>query len=272
MRPTHLIYHNNCPDGYGAAFAVWKKYTDTVEYIPCSYGWPVPKLPFEARVLIADFSFPKDVLLGMAQKVQELKLVDHHQSAYDMLKDVPFCEFDMSHSGAYLAWKFIHGTEPPDFIKYIEDRDLWKFDLPFSKEFSAGLGSYPRDFVVWETLAEMGMEKLKLDGGTILRAQGQKVNEIIEQAFWKDIGGHRVPVVNATVYFSEVGDKLCQMHPTAPFAAYFFDRADGKRQWGLRSPGRMDVSKIAKSLGGGGHPGAAGFTEPIAAQRSVERT
>lgn len=272
MKPTHVLYHANCPDGFGAAFSVWKKYSDSVKYIACNYGNPPPVLPTEASVLIADFSFPKDVIIGMSQKVFEIQLLDHHKTAYDMLKDVPFCKFDMDHSGAYLTWEYIHGSEPPDFIKYIEDRDLWAFKLPYSKEFSAALGSYPKDFVVWEGLSEMGMDKLKLDGGTILRFQGQKVDEIIAQAFWKDIAGHRVPVVNASTFFSEVGDRLCQIHPTAPFSAYFYDRADGKRQWGLRSPGRMDVSKIAKSMGGGGHAGAAGFLEPVAVQRAESRS
>lgn len=267
--PTHVIYHGDCPDGFGAAWSVWKKFTNTVRYIPGFYGAPPPNFPPESRVLIVDFSFSRPVAEALAQKVYEIKLLDHHQTAADMLGDLPWCEFDMSHSGAYLAWKYIHDSEPPDFIKYIEDRDLWLFKLPHSREFSAALSSYPRDFVIWEGLAEAGIDKLKLDGGPILRLQAQKVEEMVAKAFWKDIGGFRVPVTNASVFFSEVGDRLCQIHPTAPFSAYFYDRADGKRQWGLRSPGRMDVSKIAKSFGGGGHPGAAGYLEPIATQREA---
>ena len=58
------------------------------------------------------------------------------------------------------------------------------------------------------------------------------------------------------------------MYPDAPFAGYYFDRlADGKRQWGLRS--RLsslfdfDVSAVAMQMGGGGHPGAAGWVEAL---------
>ena len=257
--PTHVLYHGNCPDGFGAAWAVWKKLTNNCEYIACTYGQPLPKLPSDARVLILDFSFARDVSEALASKVYEIKLLDHHQTAADALKGLPWCEFDMSHSGAYLAWKYIHGEPVPDFIRYVEDRDLWKFSLPYSREVAAGLASYPKVFTVWETLFEMGMDKLKLDGGTILRFQAQKVEEICEQAMWKNIGGCRVPVVNVSTLFSEVVDKLCVLNPQAPFAAYYFDRADGKRQWGLRSPGRFDVSAVAKANGSGGHPGTAGF-------------
>ena len=75
--------------------------------------------------------------------------------------------------------------------------------------------------------------------------------------------GYTVPIANATVFFSEVGDELCRRFPDAPFAAYYMDREDGLRQWGLRARGGFDTSAVAKKFGGGGHPGASGFTEPI---------
>ena len=38
--------------------------------------------------------------------------------------------FDMNHSGARLAWDYFHpGKEPPKFINYIEDCDLWAWKL-----------------------------------------------------------------------------------------------------------------------------------------------
>jgi len=260
--PTHVIFHGACPDGFGAAWAVWKKIGNQAQYLPGFYNKPYPKLPADSRVLIVDYSFAsRQDAIAFHNSVYEVQLVDHHQTAMDMLGDLPWCKFDMDHSGAYLAWEHMHDEEPPELIKYVEDRDLWRFQLPYSREVAAALGSYPRDFVVWESVSEMGMEKMKLDGGTILRFQSQKVSEICENAFWKEIDGYRVPVVNTSVLTSEVGDRLCQTNPTVPFAGYFFVRSDGKTQWGLRSPGRTDVSIIAKKFGGGGHKGAAGFVE-----------
>jgi len=71
------------------------------------------------------------------------------------------------------------------------------------------------------------------------------------------------PVANATVFFSEVGEALLDMNPTAPFSAYYSDRGDGKRQWGLRSRPEFDCSVVAKAFGGGGHKQAAGFIESL---------
>ena len=59
----------------------------------------------------------------------------------------------MSKSGATLAWEFFHpGKEAPKFIQYITDRDLWKWELPYSKEFSAAFDMVPFEFEEFENL------------------------------------------------------------------------------------------------------------------------
>ena len=37
MKPL-VLYHANCADGFGAAFAAWLKLGDEAEYVACSYG------------------------------------------------------------------------------------------------------------------------------------------------------------------------------------------------------------------------------------------
>jgi oligoribonuclease NrnB/cAMP/cGMP phosphodiesterase (DHH superfamily) len=106
----------------------------------------------------------------------------------------------------------------------------------------------------------MGMEKMALDGGVILRYQAQMVERLCGNAVMKEIDGHLVPVVNTACLQSEVGDRLGHLYPKTPFTACWFEK-DGMRCWSLRSQGRRDVSAIAKAHGGGGHKNAAGFTE-----------
>jgi nanoRNase/pAp phosphatase (c-di-AMP/oligoRNAs hydrolase) len=68
-------------------------------------------------------------------------------------------------------------------------------------------------------------------------------------------------VVNATCLFSEIAGELAQ---DEQFAACYFDRRDGKRQWSLRSDDNgLDVSAIAKAHSGGGHYHAAGFEQVL---------
>jgi oligoribonuclease NrnB/cAMP/cGMP phosphodiesterase (DHH superfamily) len=258
---THVLYHGGgCPDGFGAAFAAWKKLGDSAQYIGLHPSDPAPELPADAEVVMLDMSFPRERFLAFRQTVKSVKVLDHHVTGRDGIGDLPDTHFDMDHSGAYLSWVHFHGEPVPDFIRHIEDRDLWRFKMPYTREIGAALTSYPQRFDLWEQLMTMGMEKLALDGGVILRFQSQLVDRICSNAEVKEFQGHKVPVVNTCSMSSEVGDRLCQLHPTAPFAVTWFAKP-GMLCYGLRSPGRFNVAELAKKNGGGGHANAAGFIE-----------
>ncbi|GAB4280171.1 MAG: DHH family phosphoesterase [Oscillatoriaceae cyanobacterium] len=259
MQPTYILYHGHCYDGFGAAWAAWKALGDNAQYIGVNYGEPQPEIPDNAAVFIVDFSYPRDVLLELKERSSSLLVLDHHKTAQEDLRELDFAVFDMQKSGAMLAWEFWHPGEPiPELISYIQDRDLWRFELPQSREVFVALTSYPMEFQVWDSL-DVGF--LKTEGAPILRFQQQTVKNICRNAFYRDVGGYNIPVVNATAFFSDVAHELCCRYPEAAFTAYYYDRKDGKRQWGLRSEGDFDVSAVAKKLGGGGHRNAAGFVE-----------
>ena len=83
----------------------------------------------------------------------------------------------MDRSGAMLGWRYMHpGQEPPPLIGYVQDRDLWRFELPNSREISAALGSYPMDFEVWKSL---DVDDLAREGTAILRFRTQTVESIV---------------------------------------------------------------------------------------------
>lgn len=264
-KTTHVVYHRNCPDGYTAAWVAWRRLGDAAQYIPAQYGDPVPDLHEGAHVLIVDFSYRRDVLETLAGKVASLTLLDHHKSAAEDLRDFPGAMFDLAHSGAYLAWKYFYPLEiPPSIVNYVEDRDLWKFEYAHSREVSAYLESFDYKFGLWDHAHDQIMiafPSVVAEGTAILRTKKRLVKKMAENHMFRHIGGYRVPIANASCYFSEVGEELCYLYPDAPFSAYYFDRSDGKRQWGLRSRGGFDVSAVAKALGGGGHAAAAGFEE-----------
>lgn len=53
-------------------------------------------------------------------------------------------------------------------------------------------------------------------------------------------------------------------HKEIQFSATYYDGADGRRHFSLRSPeGGADVGAMAKRHGGGGHEHAAGFDAPL---------
>jgi len=262
----HVLYHANCYDGFGAAWAAWKALGVAAEYRPVNYGEPPPSLQNcdQGKLYLLDFSYPRETLLLLAKEF-DITVLDHHKTAKADLEGLPFATFDLEKSGALLAWEhFSPGRPVPMMLQYIQDRDLWKFALPGSREVAAWMRSWPFDFHVWEGLdarldtVDGDLAGVWEEGSAILRFQDRQVQDMADRQEGIIVGGYKVPCANATLFFSEVGEELCKRYPDAPFSAYYLDWPD-RRQWGLRSRGGFDCSEVAKKYGGGGHPGAAGF-------------
>lgn len=296
-KPDIFIYHSPCDDGFGAAWAVHQRWGDTVEYWPATYGKPASDVSGKT-VLMGDFSYKRDVLAAMGDVAKEIVILDHHKTAEADLAewsgstvewlaafDGPslacansctssgrpiVAAFDMARSGARMVWDFCHpGVPVPWLIRLIEDRDLWRFEYADTKAFSLFLRSHPYDFATWSNIAS-DLEDPDERPELFARAQAiqhfydQKVGEMVRERQSMRIDGHLVPVVNCSWAFaSDVAHELLTADPAAPFAACYYDRADGARSYSLRSEDhRIDVSAIAKRYGGGGHRNAAGFEVP----------
>ena len=63
---------------------------------------------------------------------------------------MPDCHFDLERSGVTIAWEYwgsgFSTNEGELLARYIEDRDLWRWKLPDSREVSAALDSHPKRF------------------------------------------------------------------------------------------------------------------------------
>ena len=262
MTSRLVIYHKNCADGFAAAFAAWLEFGDVdTEYLPAHYGDPAPDVGGK-EVYIVDFSYKRAELIQMNEAAESLIVLDHHKTAQAELEGLRFCEFNMEKSGAVLAWEYFHpGLEIPALFEYIQDRDLWQWRLPQSKEFSAGLRMMPMVFEDWsELIYAYKMLEVKKTGAVVLEYEQKLVEDVVSNPVGEAvIGGYRVPCVNTTTLISEIGNRLAVGNP---FAAMYFE-TDEKRIYSLRSEENgVDVSEIAKMYGGGGHPRAAGFTVP----------
>jgi oligoribonuclease NrnB/cAMP/cGMP phosphodiesterase (DHH superfamily) len=266
-----ILYHGNCFAGFGAAWVAWRRYKDEAVYIPCFYGAPLPPIPQadEADVIMVDYSQKRPEMEKLRSRVRSLVVLDHHATAEKELDGFPGATFNLNKSGAQLAWAYFFPLErtPLPLVDYIADRDLWRFEMPGSKEINAVVGATEFRFEAYEDLSNFLLLRpgnVIALGAAILQQNAIHIQRMTEHVQWATIAGYKeVPVVNASVLFSEVGNALLAEYPEAPFAAYYLDRADGKRQWGLRSRPDFDVSAVAKKLGGGGHPQAAGFVTDI---------
>lgn len=282
---TLCIYHGNCADGFGAAWAVRKALGDDVEFYPGVHQQDPPDVKGR-NVIMVDFSYKRPVIEKMATQAKSILILDHHKSAaedlagfpnppadlFDRVSGLPFkgwipnsgvyAEFDMNRSGAGMAWDHFCGGERPALINHIEDRDLWRFKLEGTREIQAALFSYPYDFEVWDKLMEMDPQQLRKDGEAIERKHFKDIREFIGAAQRRMvIAGIDVPALNAPYFWSSDAGHI--MSEGEPFAACYWDTPSG-RVFSLRSgENGEDVSAIAKTYGGGGHRNAAGFSMPI---------
>jgi hypothetical protein len=258
---TLVLYHAFCADGFGAAWAAWKRLGEEATYVAVQHGVPPPPIPAGGEVYILDFAYPRAEIEAMRARVSTLRVIDHHQTAEEELRGLDYAIFDNQKSGAVLSWEFFHPGEPvPEILRYVMDRDLWLHRLPKSREVFAGLSSYPMEFAVWSAL---DVETLAEEGTTLLRYQRELVALVCASVRMDTLAGYRVPVVNAPLLGSEVGEELLKRYPEAPFVALYFDRGDGKRQWSLRSREDFDVGRVARAFQNGGHRQAAGFESDI---------
>jgi len=280
---TQVLYHANCPDGFCSAWAAYTSLGDTAEYIPVQYGQDPPDIKGN-RVFIVDFSYKREVMRQILGQARFVCVLDHHKTAeaelvglvdeavlrpdlvhHDLAAcpdgfELPYVRFDMNKSGARLSWEYFRPKmDAPWLVDYVEDRDLWRFNLPYSREVNAGLSAQPRDFSTWCALHADpdSCERMKVEGIAIERYSALLVDSICRNAREIEMGGYQVLAANTSVLFSDVAGKLAEGRP---FGVAWFVRADGKTQWSLRSrDGGVDVSEIANASGGGGHRNAAGF-------------
>jgi len=262
-----ILYHADCDDGFGAAYAAWLSLGDGAEYQPVYYGDQIPPDRLTGRqVFILDFSFSPVVLSSMAQYTAKIVLLDHHKSAaaqWAGVEPIPNIElhFDMDRSGAQMAWDYFHpGSVRPPLIDHIGDRDLWRFALADTKVFCAGLSLIPKSFESWQIAATHPAELIDT-GRTVLEVLQRQ----IDSALRKDLRsvtlcGYQGLATNAISNTSEIGQAIAKRSGT--FSLTFFIKGD-EAICSLRSIAPFDVSDIAAHYGGGGHAQASGFAVPI---------
>jgi oligoribonuclease NrnB/cAMP/cGMP phosphodiesterase (DHH superfamily) len=302
VETAHIIVHSPCSDGFGAAYAAWhyNQHNRTIDqkYYGYTHGQPWPELVLEGKdeIIFADVCPPIDVVRKYTSLGCTVTVLDHHKSAveqhradYEALQAETnllfYFVFDMDRSGAQLMWDHCSSTphQRPVLLDYIADRDLWQWKLDKSKEISAFLNSLSM------TLDEAGFQEFDLAcefveceglgafqqmGLTVLLVEDKHISMLLERTatgyvtMVNDDGQleeYEFPAANCPVFFaSEVGHRLLEKYPDAPFAASFRVVEGNVREWSLRSTDdRADVSRIAKVFGGGGHRNAAGFQEKV---------
>jgi len=269
-KPIVVIYHKRCPDGFGAAYAAWKKFGDTAEYIPAGYGDEALGGLEGKEVYLLDFSYEiPGEMERLAKVTKRFVALDHHQSSKELTQIAPEHVYDESRSGASIAWAFFHPDTPlPRLMQYLEDGDLYRYALPETRDVFSYLVVQPDDFQLWDALAKTLDDDAARTTFLIKASAYTEYFELLAKISVE--AAKKVRFENMDCYFttampsitmrSYVGNALYEKLP--PIALVVSAHPDGFGV-SIRSDKTVDVSKIAQKYGGGGHPGSAGFFIPV---------
>ena len=271
------VYHAGCPDGFGAAFAAWQAWGEDALYVARGHDDPLRPADYAGdHVLFADIAPPAGAWLELAEQVERLVVLDHHVSARDRYAAEPALAeavernghrvvFDLAHSGAVLAWHHLHPERPlPGLLAYIEDQDLWRWQLPGTREVNATVSSHLRSFETWRRLAAAPLDTLVAEGRPILRAMRMEVDRALAARHPVRVLGLELEAVNARLQRAEIGHELAERRAFGTPAGAVYRLTGTRVDVSLYSVGEFDVAKLAERLGGGGHRNAAGFSVTLA--------
>jgi oligoribonuclease NrnB/cAMP/cGMP phosphodiesterase (DHH superfamily) len=270
IEDTVCLHHNDA-DGRASAAVVRRAYDRQVFAFEMNYGDPIPwdRIEPAKRVVVVDFSLPLEEMQRLAQG-RELIWIDHHISAIRLLGEAAQAWQGLQDTGeaaCVLTWRYFFPNQPtPCALVLIGDRDVWRWAEADTGPFDAGLGqenTQPENDDLWQPLLADDQKMLQtlIDRGRILRAA--QLHDIDKRLASHGYGvifeGQRTLAINARGN-GDFGAAIRAMN--YPLAYCYIDGVQNGRLMTFVTlfSSEVDVSRIAQKFGGGGHPGAAGFS------------
>ena len=236
----------------------------------------------------------KDIwILDYMYKIEEIKrikyrtltIIDHHSSNKEVIEECKYLNmgidnavrifFEEKYSAAGLAWRLLMKdgeNSIPWWIKYIEDRDLFTFSLPHSREVNDALFNLKyRNFNKFDELQSFTDEQRErfIEQGIIIgNIKKDIIDKIVRNAHPCIFDGYKIYVVETGTLVSEVGEALYTTYKnTCDFVmCIYYDFKERSFRCRLRCDknSSLDLSEIAKKYSsevgkGGGHKAAAAF-------------
>lgn len=301
-----VVYHAYCSDGIFSAAATALGMARSVNPItnlqlPTQEQWS--QLP---QITFVDYSFEGlqidhlldknttlyfvdiciddiEVIKHLCDISKQVVSLDHHDDSMafvmNHIDELPKNFHNLNskvRSGAWLAWEhFCSGTQMPNALKFVDDRDRWVFDLPESKPF--------HEYVVTNVLSQPTMQ-LRLEaalrvmsntetntavsvGQQLIAYRDALINTLISELNIVEVVHLEQTLKCAIIHapyplISESCSQLMKRHSHVDIVCAVYVSNNGGFGYSFRCrkehEDRIQVNKIAQMFGGGGHKAAAG--------------
>lgn len=234
-------------------------------------------------IYITDISVNEEVA-ELLDKRGGVHLLDHHPTALGLNK-YSWCKVMVedlngvktSGTKMFYHWLCVNGCFVDElennkslgrFVELVRDYDTWRWSTlgeegVICKQVNDLLYLYGRDrFVTWclSEIHDKVFPRLYASDELVLKIKQKEIDDYIEekdkQLIISPMCGRVCGFIFAEKYFSELGNRLCTMHPEIDFIAMI--DMDGTVSYRTVKD-NIDLGKdVAKLFGGGGHPKAAG--------------
>ncbi|MBE6452115.1 MAG: hypothetical protein E7012_01310 [Alphaproteobacteria bacterium] len=269
------IYHIADHDGKGSA-AIVKRMFPEIELMGLNHDMEIPfdEIRKHEKIIICDIALPLD-FMNELNKDKELIWIDHHVSvieAYNQMVANGSKEIKglrrVGIAAMRLTWEYFHPNEnEPEGLVLLGLNDL--FDLrdkrvrPFEYAFQSLGVNRPED-KTWDNLLDgtININEMVAKGEAILSwIKIRNIRLSHNMAFESEYMGYKCICANMAQGYSEFFDSVPNLESYDFMCNFYMNK---KNTWNLSfysSKDEVDVSKIASSLGGGGHKHAAGASK-----------
>ena len=276
-------------DGVGCAVLAKLAFQDEVEIEYCNYDEINKKVEdyvdysWDQKCHITDISISNELANEITENMlfgEQFYLFDHHPTALQLNK-YRWCKVQVenkithmktSATEMYYNWlvneKYLKKHKRLDrFVEIVRDYDTYRWtelsdEGILCKQVNDLFYLYGREkFISWCVLKICCSNSFNLDDTDklLLDIKQKEIDDYVEekdrQLFTLPMCGWIAGFVFAEKYFSELGNRLCKMHPEIDFVVMI--DMDGTVSYRtIRED--LDLGQIAKQFGGGGYPKAAG--------------
>lgn len=288
-----VVYHESCSDGIASMWSV-RRHLPNIQVESCKAGC-VYKMDFDIfvnkRIIFVDICPKMDTLYAISAIAKWVTILDHHKSSIDNYENYHDNKksclgqihnnieiyFDITRAGCQMTWDYFNVSISPNktrpwFLNYIADRDLWKWELEYSKEYNTAF--YDLKYLTADNInllyemSDKKKEELKEYGISAVTKFNNKINECCMESNIATVDKYKCWILSCDyAYRSDVGNKMSMLpfpDGTMPdFTAIWTRDPKSNDKWiSLRNVSDLDLTIVCKIFDdkGGGHPRAAGFT------------